>query len=203
VDEAKQLKVKEVVITECGHAYRVMQYLYEPWTKEKLPFKVSSIIDLIGQYVREGRIKLNPGQIKETVTYHDPCQVGRNAGFYESPRDVVRQVAEDFRELKPNRERNWCCGGGGGLVAQPDLDELRIETGEKKVEQIRNSGARVVVSPCENCRLQLGTLNENYELGVKITSLMDLIVEAMPLPGRELETATLGGPAELPLPSEL
>ncbi|UCE97696.1 MAG: (Fe-S)-binding protein, partial [Dehalococcoidia bacterium] len=72
-----------------------------------------------------------------------------------------------------------CCGGGGGLVAQPDMDNLRIETGEKKVEQIKNTGAEIVVSPCENCRLQLDSLNEKYTLGIKITSMMDLVADAV------------------------
>jgi hypothetical protein len=188
VDEAKRLKVKEVVITECGHAYRVIQYLYEVWAKEKHPFRVRSILEVIADYVKEGKIKLNRGQIKETMTYHDPCQVGRNAGFYEEPRFIVKQVAADFREMMPNREKNWCCGGGGGLVAEPELDEFRIKTGELKVEQIRNTEAKIVVSPCENCRLQLDTLNEKYDMGVKITSMMDLVVDNMQIKTAEPET---------------
>ncbi len=189
VDEAKRLKVKEVVITECGHAYRVMQYLYEVWAKEKHSFRVSSILEVIARFVKEGRIKLNQGQIKETVTYHDPCQVGRNAGFYEEPRFIVNQVATDFRELTPNREKNWCCGGGGGLVAEPELDDFRIKTGELKVEQIRNTGAKIVVSPCENCRLQLDTLNEKYNMDIRITSMMDLIVDNMQIKTVKSETS--------------
>jgi Fe-S oxidoreductase len=182
VDEATRLKVKKVVITECGHAYRVMQYLYEGWTGNKHPFEVKSILEVMAQYIKVGKIKINFGQVKEPLTYHDPCQFGRNAGFYDVPRDIIRQVASDFRELTPNREKNWCCGGGGGLVAQPDLDVLRIETGEKKVEQIRTSGANIVVSPCENCRLQLDTLNEKYSMNIRITSMMDLVVDTMLIP---------------------
>jgi Fe-S oxidoreductase len=83
VDEAKALKVKEVVITECGHAYRVMKFLYEAWVKEKLPFRVSGIVEVIESYLKEGVIKVKNNGVKEPVTYHDPCQVGRNAGFYD------------------------------------------------------------------------------------------------------------------------
>ncbi|MFC2005171.1 (Fe-S)-binding protein [Chloroflexota bacterium] len=185
VDEARRLKVKEVVITECGHAYRVMQYLYETWAKKKHPFKVSSLIEVLARYVKEERIHLNQRQIKESLTYHDPCQVGRNAGFYEEPRYIIRQVSADFRELTPNREKNWCCGGGGGLVAEPDFDDFRTKTGEMKVEQIRNSGAKIVVSPCENCRLQLDTLNEKYNMDIRITSLMDLVADTMQISATE------------------
>jgi Fe-S oxidoreductase len=179
IDEAKSLNVKEIVITECGHAYRVVQFLYEAWAKEKIPFKITGIVELIAKYIKQGVITLAKDKIKEPLTYHDPCQVGRNAGFFEEPRYIVEQVATDFREMTPNREKNWCCGGGGGVVAQPDLDELRIKTGEKKREQITNTGAKIVVSPCENCRLQLDSLNEKYNMNIKITSIMDLVANSI------------------------
>ena len=177
VDEAKTLKVKEVVITECGHAYRVMKFLYEAWAKEKLPFKVSGIVEVIAAYLKEGLIKVKNNGVKEPVTYHDPCQVGRNAGFYNEPRYIINSIAGDFRELNPSRERNWCCGGGGGLVAMTELEEFRIKTGEVKVDQIKKTQAKLVISPCENCRLQLGSLNEKYSLGLEISSMMDFVVK--------------------------
>ena len=179
IEEAKQLGVKELVIAECGHGYRVPEFLYETWAKEKLPFKVSSIVEVIHRYLQEGKIELAAGLITEPVTYHDPCQLARNGGFFEEPRDIVRRVASDFREMSPNREKNWCCGGGGGLVAQPEFDEFRMKTGKKKAEQIRDTGASMVVTPCENCRLQIGGLNEYYDLGVEIKSLSDFVVESM------------------------
>jgi len=179
IDEARSLGVKEVVITECGHAYRVMQFLYEAWAKEKLSFKIRGIVELMAEYIRQGKIKLSQGKIKEAVTYHDPCQVGRNAGFYEEPRYIINQVASNFIEMTPNREKNWCCGGGGGVVAQPDMDDFRIKTGERKVEQIREIGAKIVVTPCENCRLQLDSLNEKHNMEIEITSMMDLVANAI------------------------
>ena len=182
VDEADRLKVKEIVITECGHAYKVMNFLYEAWSKKKLPYKVTGIVELMARYIKDGKIKIKEGSAKEAVTYHDPCQVGRNAGFFEEPRYIVKLAAEDYREMIPNREKNWCCGGGGGLVAEPDMEELRIKSGIIKVEQIKNTAAKTVVTPCENCRLQLDTLNEKYEMDIKIISMMDFVVEAMQLP---------------------
>jgi len=182
IDEADRLNVRELVITECGHAYKVMKFLYEAWSKKKLPYKVTGIVELMARYIKEGKIKIKEGSAKEAVTYHDPCQVGRNAGFFEEPRYIVKLAAKDFREMTPNREKNWCCGGGGGLVAEPDMEELRIKTGAKKVEQIKATEAKTVVTPCENCRLQLGDLNEKYDMDIKIISMMDFVVEAMPLP---------------------
>ena len=184
MDEALRLGVKEVVITECGHAYRVAEMFYEAWAKEKMPFKVRHILEVIDDYIKEGRITVDPKAIKERVTYHDPCQIGRNGGIYEQPRDIVKAIATDFVDMTPNREKQWCCGGGGGIVAMEEFNEMRIRSGAKKVEQIRATGATVLACPCENCRLQIAELNQVHDLGLRIVPVMELVVEAMPLKGR-------------------
>lgn len=184
MDEALRLGVKEVVITECGHAYRVAEMFYEAWAKEKMPFKVRHILEVIDDYIKEGRITVDPKAIKERVTYHDPCQIGRNGGIYEQPRDIVTAIAGDFVDMTPNREKQWCCGGGGGIVAMEEFNEMRIKSGSKKVEQIRATGATVLACPCENCRLQIAELNEVHDLGLRIVPVMELVVDAMPLKGR-------------------
>jgi Fe-S oxidoreductase len=125
------------------------------------------------------------------VTYHDSCNLARNGGLIEEPRFVLKNVVSDFREMTPNKAEALCCGGGGGLVALAEYAERRIAAGKPKADQIKNTGARVVVAACENCRLQIGDLNEHYNLNVRITALTDLVVRAMrlpkPLPGTEAE----------------
>jgi Fe-S oxidoreductase len=184
MDEAVRLGVKEVVITECGHAYRVANIFHEAWTGKKHPFKVRHILEVIDEYIKDGRLKVSRC-IDVPVSYHDPCQVGRNGGIFEQPRDIVRALATDFRDMTPNREQQWCCGGGGGIVAISEMDAFRLKSGKKKVEQIRATGAKIVASPCENCRLQMEGLNETEDLGVRIAAIMDLVIECMDLPGRK------------------
>jgi Fe-S oxidoreductase len=183
MNEAKRLGVKEVVITECGHAYRVAEMFYEAWAKEKMPFKVRHILEVIDDYIKQGRISVDSKAIAERVTYHDPCQIGRNGGIFEQPRDIVRAIAPDFVDMTPNREKQWCCGGGGGIVAMEEFNDVRLKSGAKKVEQIRATGATVLACPCENCRLQIDELNEVHDLGLRIVPVMQLVVEAMPLRG--------------------
>lgn len=184
MDEALRLGVKEVVITECGHAYRVAEMFYEAWAKEKMPFKVRHILEVIDEYITSGRIKVEAGSITERVTYHDPCQVGRNGGIFEQPRNIVKAIAGDFVDMAPNREKQWCCGGGGGIVAMEEYNDMRLKSGAKKVEQIIATKASVLACPCENCRLQIGELNDTHELNLRVVPVMDLVVEAMTLPGR-------------------
>ena len=191
VDEANRLGVKEIVIAECGHAYASYRWDVPNWFAGEFNFKVRSLIEVIAEYIAEGKIEVDPAAIPEAVTYHDSCNLARNGGLIEEPRYVLSKISSDFREMTPNKAEAICCGGGGGLVALAEYTERRIAAGKPKADQIKNTGARTVVAACENCRLQIGDLNDHYNLNVRITALTDLVVRAMrlpkPLPGMETE----------------
>jgi len=175
IDEAIRLEVKEMVICECGTAFRVMKHLVG-----KQPFKVSHIAEIIARYLKQGRIGVEKDRIKETITYHDPCQSTRNGGVIEEPRYVLQQLTSRFIELTPNREYGLCCGGGGGLVALEN-EEFREKTGKAKVNQIKETGAAIVATGCENCHTQLGFLNEKYNVGVKVDFLSNMVANSLVL----------------------
>ena len=93
---------------------------------------------------------------------------------------MVHAVATDYREMTPNRELNWCCGGGGGLIAvAEDMFDTRMQGGLPKVDQIKATGAEWVITACENCKTQLEDLNDHFELDVEIKGVIDLIADAL------------------------
>lgn len=173
ISEAERLKVKEVVICECGTAYRLMKHVIG-----KRDFGVITILQLVDRYLREGRIKLDKSETEGRVTYHDPCQIARNGGIYEEPRNCLRALTDDFVDLTPNRQANWCCGGGGGLVlaAEP---EWRVMTSRIKADQIKATGADICATACEMCFAQLKDLDDEYELDIKMTLVSDLVADAL------------------------
>lgn len=179
VDEAKELGVEEIIISECGHAYHALRWAAPNWFGNEFNFRVRSIVEVIAEYVRAGKLKLDPNAITEPITYHDSCNLARRGGVIEEPRQVLRAIAPAFRELTPSREEAYCCGGGSGLVALPEAEEIRMIAGKPKADQVKHSGAKIVVAACENCRLQLGELNEHYGMDVEITALADIVVRAM------------------------
>jgi Fe-S oxidoreductase len=77
-------------------------------------------VRLVADLLAEGKIRVQSGMFDTPLTYHDPCNIGRNAGMFEEPRRMLATVAMDFRELAPNRELNWCFGGGG-LIATTEM----------------------------------------------------------------------------------
>ena len=175
INEANRLKVKEVCICECGTAFRVMKQ-----QSGKQPFKVTSITEVHARYLKEGRIRLDKSKLKEPVTYHDPCQMARNGGIIDEPRYVLSHLTDDFREMTDDPRYNWCCGGGGGLVALgEDTLDFRMKSSKVKVDQVKKTGASILTTACENCHTQLSNLNEHYEMGVNVQFLSSLVADAL------------------------
>lgn len=175
INEAKRLKVKEVCICECGTAYRVMKQL-----SGQQPFKVSSITEVHARYLREGRIRVDGSLFKGRITYHDPCQIARNAGVIDEPRYILSQLTTDFVDMSPDPKYNWCCGGGGGLVAlgEETLD-FRMKSSRVKVDQVKETGADILATACENCHTQLSNLNDHYAMGMEVHFLSSMVADAL------------------------
>ena len=175
INEAKRLKVKEVCICECGTAFRIMKQM-----SGKQPFKVTSITEVHASYIKEGRIKLDKSKFKGPITYHDPCQIARNAGVIDEPRYILQYLTDDFRDMTPDPRYNWCCGGGGGLVAlgEETLD-FRMKSAKVKVDQIKESGAAILATACENCHTQLSNLNDHYKMGLNVQFLSSMVADTL------------------------
>jgi len=176
INEAKRLKVKEVCICECGTAFRVMKQL-----SGKQPFEVSAITEAHARYLREGRITLDKSKFKKKpITYHDPCQIARNGGVIDEPRYILQHLTDDFREMSPDPRYNWCCGGGGGLVAMGEETlDFRMKSARVKVDQVKETGAKILATACDNCHTQLSNLNDHYKMGVNVQFLSSLVADAL------------------------
>ena len=186
-EKAQELGVQNILITECGHAYRSLAYegpYMAGYAGGKPPVEVVHFVKLLSEYLTEGKIKIDPDKkIKEPVTYQDPCNVSRNGGLWEEARQIIPYLVDDFRDMAPNRDHNHCCAGGGGIMPMgPDYKPARMASGKLKAEQIKATGAKIVITPCHNCFDQINDLSEEYDLGVKALSLKEIIVESMIVP---------------------
>jgi len=177
VEEAKRLKVKTLMMGECGHAHRIMKFMMEKqrWWGD-LPFSITNILQYTAYHIQRGHIKFDRSLVPEPVTYHDPCNFGRSCNIVEEPRVIMRAACENFIEMTPNRQYNWCCGGGGGLSAMDSIRDFRMNiSGKKKVEQVTSIGAKYVAAPCSNCKRQFLQLIDYHNLDMDAGGLHDLV----------------------------
>jgi len=122
---------------------------------------------------------------EELTTVHDPCNYGRKSqkafgkAYFDEARWITRQCCEHFVDMDPTGMNNFCCGGGGGAWAMPYSNE-RIFYGRVKAKQIKDTGAKMVVAPCHNCRDQImKSLNKEFALGVEVKYLWELVADSL------------------------
>ena len=119
------------------------------------------LYDYLLDLIRQGRIRLDKNVHKgKRFTFHDSCKHGRELaahygkGFFDEPREIVAACVDDFVEMTPTREKNFCCGAGGGMWPMP-FEQQSAWHARYKYQQIKDSGADVVVVGCSNCRDQI------------------------------------------------
>ncbi len=183
LEEADRLNSKTLLIGECGHASRAA-HDFVPVFGGKSTRPVINFMEYTLARMKEGKIKLDPDIITERVTYHDPCNISRSGWVVDQPREILNSFVKNFVEMTPSGRLNYCCGGGGGLVSCDETHEFRMEVaGRAKADQIRATGAEIVITPCANCKKQVKEIVEYYKLPCEVMGLHDLILKAIIIPG--------------------
>ena len=179
VQSMERLGCRILVLAECGHGFNSNRWEAPEWLSKKYGFEVKSILEVVAEFIREGRIKLDPEKNQKPVTLHDPCNLVRLGGIMEEQRFILKHAVSNFIEMTPNREKNFCCGGGGGQLAMTRFSQRRLKAGKVKADQIRDTGAKIVAAPCHNCIDQLMELNKHYKLGVEIKTVCEIAADAL------------------------
>jgi len=111
----------------------------------------------------------------------------------EEPRELLQLVASDFREMYPNRAENYCCTGGGGAMSMTEYAPRRLKSAKIKADQLRATGAKIVVTSCHNCVDGLFDLIKHYKLNMQVKLLVNMVSSALIVPERPVATKPLAG----------
>jgi Fe-S oxidoreductase len=177
-----ELRGKKLVISECGHGYRSTRCEGPNWAGFTVPFEMESSVLTMLRYIKEGRIKVDKTKNQIPVTFHDSCNNARSCGFFEEPRELLKLVVTDFREMYPNRSENYCCTGGGGAMSMSEYTPRRLKSAKVKADQLTATGAKIVVTSCHNCVDGLTDLIRHYKLGMGVQQLVNLVANAIVVP---------------------
>ncbi len=153
VETFKEHKVKKVVST-CAHCFNTLKNEYKDFGIE---LEVVHHTQLLNRLVREGRltpVKDGAGAQKRTITYHDPCYIGRHNGVYAPPRELLQVLpGADFVEMPRNSERSFCCGAGGARMWMEENLGTRIN--DSRTSEAVATGADQIAVGCPFCRVML------------------------------------------------
>ncbi len=174
VDGAEKLKVKTVVSPECGHAYTALRWEGPNLIGRAYAFDVLHILEVLDGFHSQGLLKTS-GFEDALLTFHDPCQLVRRGGVLEQPRKLLNLVAKNYVETRDSGKMNWCCGGGGGVSAIDEAQELRFAAFNVKKAQLEDTGAKTLVTACANCRIVLEEGLEHYHMDIPVVGLTETI----------------------------
>ena len=190
LEELSRYKFKKLLVN-CPHCYNVLRNDY-PRYRAALEaneetrhlaevlrrLEVEHHSQVLARLAREGRIKA-AGLEGVAVTYHDPCYLGRWNGVFEEPRQVLRAAGLRIREMPRNRERSFCCGGGGGHLFFEIKRGRRVSRirAEEAAEVLRGAnGRRVVAVACPFCNTMFRA--EAEDLGFEVRDIAEIMEEA-------------------------
>jgi len=168
----------QTIFTTCSGCYRTWKKDYPELIGEEMPFEVKHITEILAEMLNSNEIPFKPVEGSETVTWHDPCHLGRHMNLYEIPRDVLLKIPGlEFKEMKRNRNNAWCCGAGGGVKSE--FPDLALDISKERIKEAIDTGAQVLTTSCPFC---VGNLSDAYkemesETQEKITviDIIDLI----------------------------
>jgi Fe-S oxidoreductase len=172
----KSHNIKEI-ITTCPHCYNTIKHEYPRYGGN---FKVVHYTELIADLIGQGKLKLT-NELNSTLTYHDPCYLGRYNSVYTEPRRILQAIPKaKLEEMERSRDTGFCCGGGGGLMwieEQPGTTKIN----QMRLEDVLKTGAETVVTACPYCLQMFEDSIEHKGIkdSLKARDLVELVEEAM------------------------
>lgn len=148
----------KTILTSCAGCYKTLKEDYGELLNVNL--NVIHISQLLDKLFKES--KLNCSKNKNIkVTYHDPCHLGRHAGEYEAPRNVIRNIAK-LVEMDNIKDQSSCCGSGGGVKSA--FSDLANSIALFRLEEAVSTGADLIVSSCPFCKLNLSENSKDLDV---------------------------------------
>lgn len=159
------------ILTSCAGCYKTLKEDYKKYLSVEL--KVIHISQLLEQLIKENKISIK-GKDNLNVTYHDSCHLGRHAGEYEAPRNVINSIS-NLVEMENIKEKSRCCGSGGGVKSA--YGNLSDSIANLRIKEAEETGADLLVSACPFCKLNLSQNSDDLE----VLDLSEFVLEHLDL----------------------
>jgi heterodisulfide reductase subunit D len=172
---AQLMGVSEVICLSASDYYS----LSTDWPKVvgALPFNVKHISTMLADLIKARRIK--PAKpVKASVTYEDPCHLGRGMNTYADPRIVLKSIPGlRFIEIYPTAHAAWCCGNCGGI---PESDPaLALKLGKRKLPMFSATGASIITTACPEVKVHLEKVIAHAQLSYQVRDLCELVAQSL------------------------
>ncbi|NNC94171.1 MAG: 4Fe-4S dicluster domain-containing protein [Chitinophagales bacterium] len=159
------------IVTTCPHCFNILKNEYPDLGGD---YEVMHHTTFLNRLIEEGKINPNETFSESAITYHDSCYLGRGNDIYDDPRNVVKSLKSEIREMKQNRSKGMCCGAGGAQMFKEEED------GKMRVNHLRTThavetGAEIVAAACPFCMTMMTDGVKTKESNIKVYDIAELI----------------------------
>lgn len=163
------------IVTTCPHCLQSLGKEYKQFGGN---YDVVHHTTFLMDLVEKGMLKIAPEK-KETITFHDPCYLGRYNDEYEAPRGIVDAVANRRVEMERTRDRSFCCGAGGGQMWMEEREGKRVNI--ERTEEALATGADTIGTGCPFCMTMMtdGVKAKDAAEKVQVKDVAELLLEAV------------------------
>lgn len=177
--EALKKKGAKKVLFACSGCFRAAKVDWPRLLGQELPFEVVHITEFLADLIKQGKIKWVKS-IDKTITYHDPCHLGRHVGVYDAPRYVLTHIpGVKFVEMDRIKEFQRCCGAGGGVKA--GIPDLADGVAQSRVKDALETKADILSSACPFCKRNLMDGRDSMKADIDVEDVIELVAQALGL----------------------
>jgi Fe-S oxidoreductase len=133
--------------------------------------------ELINNLIGSGKIELEQDSTSPSVTYHDPCYLGRHNQQFEQPRNIMKSLSEDLREMPSNRNQSFCCGAGGAQVWKEEGGGSKINI--TRYEQAKSTLSQTIAVACPFCLTMLTDASKEDDHPMDVLDIAELVAQKM------------------------
>ena len=173
-------KGASTIVTPCGGCSKTLKHDYPIWAKKlDKPFNVTirHFSEIYVQLLREGRLKPSV-PVNKTVTFHDPCHVGRSQGLFDEPREIMAAIPGlRLVEMPRSREESRCCGAGGGVKA--NYPQMAGQIARERLEEAVETGADTLVTMCPFCQGSFTQAIKENAASIGLSGLEELLLASL------------------------
>ena len=170
VEAVKSTGAKMMVFT-CPSCYLTWKEEYVE--QFELDIELHHSTQFLRDLIKEGRLKIN--KTNEKVSYHDPCDLGRNSEEYKAPREILKMIGADLREVDKNKNVAYCCGGGGDVeVYDPDLSTQMSSVAANAFDK---TGADITITACQQCKRTFQNTAKTIKSKMKYHDISEFVLD--------------------------
>lgn len=174
--EAIKASGAKTVLFSCPEGYMTFRDAV-PKFLGNLPFEVAHVTEFLARELPKSGLTPRPASNGEgdavRVTFQDPCRLGRKAGIYDAPRDLLRLIpGVTLDEMPRNRENALCCGTSAWMECSAASKAMQVE----RIEEARDTGAGALITACPKCRIHMVCAESNTDLTLPVEDIYDFLL---------------------------